>query len=136
MQLTPEETRALLGSVGVALSTIKGVPPSYDARRAMLGDVDALLHVCTKLRTAVRQLEHGMARQHSDKVYLHVGLTPQAHALLFAHLERVGGGKIVSGSIGEYLSHVIVTHFKKEEEISQAVATLGDASNRNWSNPS
>lgn len=117
MQLTPEETRALLGSVGVALSTIKGVPPSYDARRAMLGDMDALLRVCEKLKQAATNLEQGMARQHSDKVYLHVGLTPQAHALLFKHLEKAGGGKIVLGSIGEYLSHVIVSHFKKQDEL-------------------
>ena len=119
MTFTPDETRALLGACGVAVSHLQGARPSRETLDALQHDnLYTFVSVCKKLKQAATELENGMARPHSDKVFLHVGLTPQAHKLLIDHVTSIGGGKIVQGSIGEYLSHVIVSHFKKTEEES------------------
>jgi hypothetical protein len=114
MHLTPEETRALFGACDAATAYIKGGRMSHRGREALMHDnLHTFVSVCEKLRNEVTRLEQGMARPHSDKIYVHAALTPEAHEALHTTLERRFNGKVPPGAIGAYLGELILDDAKQ-----------------------
>jgi hypothetical protein len=68
------------------------------------------------IRKNVAALNHereiGMSRPHSDKVFIHAGLRPEAHKALYDYLTKLGNGSIKPGVIGDWLSDLILEEVK------------------------
>lgn len=111
LKLTPEEVRILHAVVGHSLGTLKGI--STTSQKAVIfAHVSELLDLRDKIAALNHERETGMSRPHSDKVFIHAGLSPEAHAALYAYVEFLGGGKVRPGSIGEYLSELILAAYE------------------------
>lgn len=111
LSLEPDELRAVLNACGVAITAIQG--PAQNARQrdyqhAVADNLFAFTSASRKLSALAKRMEQGMARQHSDKIYVHAALTPEAHEALHSTLERKFNGKVPAGAIGAYLGDLIL----------------------------
>jgi hypothetical protein len=117
LELSPEELLVLHAANRVAFGTISR-NPSPSAREMLMAHLDTWLALSKRIDRLNYERETGMARPTSDKVFIHAGLRPKAHAALYAHAKRSGGGSIKPGSLGDILSDLIEEAFTAKGDVA------------------
>lgn len=119
LKLTPNEALILFCSMNLSLTTLQSYPANRAPKRTIIDNLDAYESLTRKIVALNHERETGMSRPHSDKVFVHAGLSPEAHAALYAHVAALGGGKVRPGSIGEYLSDLILKATARSEGLTE-----------------
>ena len=113
LKLTPEEVRVLNAVVEHSMGTLKGHSTTA-AKGVIYAHISEYIDLRDKIAALNHERETGMARPHSDKVFVHAGLRPDSHDALYTHLRTIGGGSIKPGAIGDWLSDAIDEKLKRD----------------------
>lgn len=118
LNLKPEEVLIVNAAMELAKLALGGYTVRTSHSREVLSQhIDEFLVLHGKVKGLEARREIGMAHAPGKgKKYLHVAISEDVHRALCEHLLKQGGGKIRTGSVGDFVEAAVRDKLPKAED--------------------
>jgi hypothetical protein len=129
LNVSPEELVALKAAMEIALKAASGYSVRTCPERDIIGAhwMDfTRLHSRIKALEAQREFHMTKGQIREGRKYIHVAIDDKVHDKLYAHVLKLGGGKIVQGALGAFVEEALLGYLDYLDQVTDQAQQFQD----------